>query len=224
METFRYDPFSAKKFGQQTRGTPGTLGTPDQEDPAAVLRTLREEQTLRDLPPWRKAMYACIAIMLVIVLVFLVALVVNWFTLRRRLDVYRWCVDLEGGASVLDALPTGGDPNATGYGLVQVDTHGGVLEWELVVSGLNGLATELKIRGPLDPPNETLVSTSVYADLGVANKVNVVFKGALDISIAKSKRVAHKSHFYYVRLDTAAYPNGAVRGRLGQDCWINEKP
>ena len=191
--------------------------------PEEVLEQLRNEATLMDLPTWRKALYACLLLIAFIVMALLVAGITVWFTTSRRLDFYRYCLTFEGGATVFDALPIGGD-NGTGYGVLEVDTHARVLDWWIVVDGLGSLATHLEIKGPLDPPNETLVSSSVYEDLGVDNSGNIEFDGSSEISTSKSKRLVKRPWLYYVLLRTAAHPNGAVRASIGSGCWINETP
>lgn len=175
-----------------------------------------------EMKNWTIGVLMCLGLLLVIVLAASVTAIVRWFNTERQLDVYRYCLEFEGGDGVPDAVG-GGDVNASGFGFFQVDTHARCLEWWFAVGNLDSTAASLELMGPLDTVNPVFTS-ALFKNLTVEGTGNVEFEDKVEIGKDDSKEIVRKPWQFYLLLKTASHPSGAVRAHLGRQCYLNENP
>jgi len=160
-----------------------------------------------------------------IVMINLISTCVSLVTvtqLNRRLDVYRFCLEWKGGADVFDANGNG-DADAGGGGYFLVDTHSRALEWSFEVGNLDSTATALEIRGPLNT-SLPIHTGNVYKSLSVESSDNIRFQDRIKVASSESNHLVEEPWQFYLLLRTSSHPSGAIRAKLGVNCYLNKNP
>ena len=102
--------------------------------------------------------------------------------------------------------PGPGDPDGTGFIELTLNQGKGLICFELTLAGVDAATAGHIHKAPAGQPGDVFVP--LFGSEGPGAKCVTATK-------AQIKEIRRSPEMFYVNIHTAAYPNGAVRGQLG---------